>query len=139
MLLIYLIASRFVFHTRVYSQIYDSGFTIIYYSINICKGIRDILVVLNLYYYQFKVFHLFKLLMDYKMTKMRYILIILILFSIHFLIQGFYAFIYFTSFKMNINFLNALFSDIYNIFATLGMSGIYFITWGKKFVTIGNN
>jgi hypothetical protein len=101
-----------------------------------CKEIKDILVVINLYYYQFKGFELFKLLTEYKLTKKRYNLFFLILFSLIVLVQGIYALIYLTSFKMDINFLNALLLVILNIFAAIHILTIYFITWGKIFSII---
>jgi hypothetical protein len=136
LMILYLIASRFVFGTRIFGQIYDSGFTIIYYSISICREVKDILVVINLYYYQFKGFELFKLLTEYKLTKKRYNLFFLILFSLIVLVQGIYALIYLTSFKMDINFLNALLLVVLNIFAAIHILTIYFITWGKIFSII---
>jgi hypothetical protein len=134
--ILYIIASRIVIDARVFGQIYDSGFTIIYYSITFCREIKDILVVINLYYYQFKGFELFKLLTEYKLTKKQYNLFFLILFSLIFLVQGICALIYLTSFKMNINFLNALFLIILNIFAIMNAFTIHFITWGKNFSII---
>jgi hypothetical protein len=132
LMVLYIIASRIVFDTRVFDPIYDSGFTIIYYSIVICREIKDILVIINLYYYQFKGFELFKLLTEYKLTKKRYNLFFLILFSIIFLVQGIYVLIYLTSFKMNTVCLNALILVILYIFGITSIFTINFITWGKN-------
>jgi len=136
LIILYIIASRIVNDARVFGQIYDSGFTIIYYSINFCREIKDILVVINLYYYQFKGFELFKILTEYKLTKKRYNLFFLTLLSLIFLVQGISTLICLTSFKMNINFLNTLLLVILHIFATMNIFTIHFITWGKKFSII---
>jgi hypothetical protein len=98
-----------------------------------CKEIKDILVVVNLYYYQFKGFNLFEILMKYKLTKIRYNLLLLLIFTLHFAAQGICAFIYLTSFKMNISFVNVLFLVILNIIAITSIFTINFITWGKNF------
>jgi hypothetical protein len=133
LIILYLIASRFVFSTGVFDQIYDSGFIIIYYTMTACKEIKDILVVINLYYYQFKGFNLFEILMKYKLTKIRYNLFLLLTFILHVAIQGICAFIYLTSFKMNVSFVNVLFLVILNIIAITSAFAIHFITWGKNF------
>jgi hypothetical protein len=134
LMILYIIASRIVFGTRVFDQIYDSGFTVIYYSITTCREVKDILVVINLYYYQIKGFELFKHLMKYKLTKTKFNLLFLLMFTLHFAVQGFHALSYLTYFKMNIIFLNALFTIILNIFATMTVSAIHFITCGKRMI-----
>jgi hypothetical protein len=129
LMILYIITSRIVLETRVFDQTYDSGFIIIYYSISICREVKDILVVINLYYYQFKGFELFKILTEYKLTKKRYNLFFLILFSLIFLVQAIHALIYLTSF----NYFQFLLLFILNIFVTVNIFTIHFITWGKKF------
>jgi hypothetical protein len=132
-IIIYLVSSAIIFGIRVSYQLYDSGFIISYYSITICREIKDLLVAMNLYYYQFNGFHLFELLMKYKLTKTRYNLFLLLLFTLQFLAQGFYAFTYF---KMGAIFLNVLFTVILNIFGIMTISVIHFITWGKKVILL---
>jgi len=132
LMILYLIASRFVFGTGVFDQIYDSGFKIIYYTMTACKEIKDILVVINLYYYQFKGFNLFEILMKYKLTKVRYNLLLLLTFTLHLAVQGICAFVYLTFYKMNISFVNVLCLVILNIIAITSIFTIHFVTWGKN-------
>jgi hypothetical protein len=134
LIIIYLVSSGIIFGIRLFDQLYDSGFIIIYYSITICREIKDLLVAMNLYYYQFNGSHLFELLLKYKLKKTRYNLLFLLLFTLRFLMQGFYAFTYLTYFKMNAIFLNVLLTVILNIFATMTFSAIHFITWGKRMI-----
>jgi hypothetical protein len=132
LIILYIITTRIVFDTLVFGRIYDSGFIIIYYLIIICREIKDILVVINLYYYQFKGFNLFEILMKYKLTKIRYNLLLLLTFTLHLAVQGICAFVYLTSYKMNISFVNVLCLVILNIIAITSIFTIHFVTWGKN-------
>jgi hypothetical protein len=129
---LYLITSRYVFVSRFFDQIYASGFTVVYYLIILCREIRDILVVINLYYYQFKGSELFKVLIEYKITKTKYKLFILILYVLHLSVQVIYGLIYFTCFKTNLSLTNTIISVFFNIYITITLFAIHFITWGKN-------
>jgi hypothetical protein len=129
---LYLITSRYLFDSRFLDQIYASGFTIVYYLIILCREIRDILVVINLYYYQFKGFELFKVLIEYKITKTKYKLSILMLYILHLSVQVIYALIYLTCFKTNLGSIKAIISVFLNTYITITLFAIHFLTWGKK-------
>jgi hypothetical protein len=129
---LYIITSRCVFDSRFFDQIYASGFTVVYYLIILCREIRDILVIINLYYYQFKGFELFKVLVEYKITKTKYKLFILILYVLHLSVQVIYALIYLTCFKTNLSLINAIISVFLNTYITITLFAIHFITWGKN-------
>jgi hypothetical protein len=125
-----LISSRIIIDFDVIRQIYVNGFTIIYYLIYISRAMKDILVAINLYYYQFKGFHLFEVLMKYQMKEKKYKIIILLIFLIHLLIEAIYILIYLTSIETNIVFANAVIYVLWNLFVTITQTAIHFITCG---------
>jgi fatty acid desaturase len=98
--------------------------------IYISRAMKDILVVINLYYYQFKGFHLFEVLMKYQMKEKKYKIIILLTFLTHLVIEAIYILIYLTFIEPNIVFANAVIYVLWNLFVTITQTAIHFITCG---------
>ncbi len=124
---------RLIIDYGVIEQIHNSGFTIIYYLIWSCRAMKDILVVINLYYYQFKGFHLFEVLMKYQIKEGKYKILILVIFMIHLMIEATYVLVYLTYMSIHVVFANAVIYVLWNLFITIALSAIHFLTWGKIF------
>jgi hypothetical protein len=127
------ISSRIIIDFGVIQQIYNSGFTIIFYLIWSSRVMKDILVVINLYYYQFKGIHLFEVLMKYQIKERKYKTLILVIFMIHLMIEVAYILVYLTYMSSHIVFANAVIYVLWNLFITIALSAIHFLTWGKIF------
>jgi hypothetical protein len=94
---------------------------------------KDSLVVTNLYYYQFNGFNLFEVLMKYQIKEAKYKALILVIFMIHLMIEAIYIIVYLTSMSIHIVFANAVIYVLWNLFLTITLSAIHFLTWGKIF------
>jgi len=131
LIIIFIILSRTSIDNDVFDQLYSAGFTIIYYLVKICKEIGDLLILINMFYYQFNGFNLFELLTRYQIKKMKYkVLVLTTLFS-QLLILGTFTFIYFNTFNF-ITYFNGIQSFILGIYYSIHFFSIHFITWGKN-------
>jgi hypothetical protein len=129
----FIVLSKTVVHLKAIDQLYNSGFTVVYYLMNVSREFRNILVIINLFYYQFKGFHLFEILITYQMKRQVHQILILILFSIHLLITMVFTLIYLFSLKVNVIYMNAMLSAVLTIYYFIALSAIHLINFGKKF------
>jgi len=90
-IIIFFVLSRTIINYDLANQLYDSGFKLTYHLLNIIRGIRDLLVIINLFYYQFRGFDLFKALMKYQMRKNKHKIFIFMLIIIQISIIGVFA------------------------------------------------
>jgi hypothetical protein len=129
----FIILSRITLKHVNLVKIYDSGFVIIYYIISISREVRDILVIINLYYYQFKSFDLFNALMTYRMKKKKHKFLTLMLLIIHISAYLIFVFIYLTFFSKDVISIQTILVFSLSTFYSMTLSAIHFITWGKIF------
>jgi len=128
----FIVLSQTIVDFKIMNQLFYSGFTVVYYLLNFCRELRNILVIINLFYYQFKGFHLFEILITYQIKRHSHQILILILFSIHLLVMIMFTFIYLFSFKVNIIYVNSMLSSALTIYYFITLSAIHFINFGKK-------
>jgi hypothetical protein len=133
MMIGFIILSRITLNHENFADLYDSGFVIIYYIIRISKEVRDILVIINMYYYQFKSFDLFNALMIYRMKKKKHKFFTLMLLIIHISFYAIFALIYLTYFSKDIISIQTILIFSLANFYSITFTAIHFITWGKTF------
>jgi hypothetical protein len=132
MIIVFIILSRITIN-NVYEKLYSSGFAIIYYLLSICREVRDILVIINLHYYQFRSFDLFSALTTYPMKKKKHKIFIFIILIIHILIYSILAMIYLTFFSKDVISIQTILVLFLGTYYAIALSVIHFITWGKFF------
>jgi len=128
-IILLIILSRTIIDYDVSNQLYHSGFKLTYHLLSIRRGIRDILVIVNLFYYQFRGFNLFEVLMKYKIrkNKNKIFIFMLIIFQVSAMgVNVMKYLIYSENFFVlkTIHYLIILYYTIFN-------SAIHFITWGN--------
>ncbi len=134
MIIVSIIVSRI--NNDVFVKLYYSGFTIIYYLISVCVEMRDILVIINLHYYQFRSFDLFNALMTYRMKKKKHKILIFMILIIHLSIYAIFAFICLITFSNHFLSIQTILLFSLSIYYSIVLSAIHFITWGKIFLKV---
>jgi hypothetical protein len=133
MIIVFIILSRITINNEVFDKLYSSGFTIIYHLISICGEVRDILVIINLHYYQFRSSDLFNVLMTYRMKKKKHKIFIFIILLIHISVDVIFALIYLTFFSKDVISIQTIHVFSLSAYYSIAFSAIHFITWGKFF------
>jgi hypothetical protein len=133
MMIGFIILSRITLNHENLFKLYNSGFVIIYYIISISREVRDILVIINLYYYQFKSFHLFNALMTYRMEKKKHKFFTLMLLIIHISFYAIFVLIYLTFFSKDVISIQTILVFSLTTFYSITLTAIHFLTWGKIF------
>jgi hypothetical protein len=133
MIIVFIILFRIMNNNKFSDKLYSSGFKIVYYLMTICTEMRNILVIINLHYYQFRSYGIFDALMTYRMKKKKHKILIFIILLIHISACAIFAFIYFTFFSKGVISTRTIIVFSSSTFYSIANYSIHFITWGKFF------
>jgi hypothetical protein len=131
MIIVFIILSRITINNNAFGKLYSSGFAIIYYLLSICREVRDILVIINLYYYQFRSSDLFSALTTYPMKKKKHKIFIFSVIIIHILIYSILAMIYLKFFSEDVISIRTIHVLFLGIYYSIALTVIHVTTWGK--------
>ncbi len=134
MIITFIILSRITINNnKVYEKLHSSGFKVIYYLMTTCREIRNILVIINLHYYQFGSYDIFDALMTYRMKKKKHKIFIFIILLIHISVSAIFALIYLIFLSKDVFSIRTILFFSSSTFYSISIYSIHFITWGKFF------